>query len=278
MWKRLRHLLDFYWRAETKYTVHSPFVFELLETVIEDQRQYYDFGPLEHWRYLLERNTNTIQVTDLGAGSHIDKGTERQIANIAKHAVSPTWQCQLLFRLVHQLQCKHRLELGTSLGMSSLYQYLPIRQGSLHTIEGCPNIAAIAKEGFKRFKAKGIQQYIGSFEEQLPKALAQMPSLDYVFIDGNHQLKATLHYFEQCLAHSHPQTVFVFDDIYWSEEMAAAWQVIKAHPSVRLSIDLYYLGLIFIRPAQKEVQHFSLVPTLYKPWKMGFFPPKFQQS
>lgn len=263
----------YYWRAETRYTVHSPFVFQLLEFVIEDKRGYYDFGALKRLRYLLERNPKVLTVTDLGAGTKGKAGNRRSIAQIAKTAVSSRWQGELLFRLIDFLQLRNRLEIGTSLGLTTLYQYLPLRQATMLTLEGCPNIAAVAQQHFKTFKTQHLQLLTGPFEHTLPQALKQLGHLDYAFIDGNHKKQPTLDYFEACLAHSHKNTVLVIDDIYWSEEMKAAWEAIKAHPKVTLTVDLFALGLVFFRTEQREKQHFTLVPVLYKPWKMGFFAP-----
>jgi len=268
-----QRFLRFYWQAQTKYTIHSPFVFSLIEEVIEDDRTYYDFNALDRLRMLSKKDRTTLQVTDLGAGSKVDKTPIRSIASIAKSAVSPKWQCELLFRLVHHLQPQNRLELGTSIGISSLYQYIPLRKAPFYTLEGCPNIAKVAAKNFQKLKATQIRQLIGDFNQTLPKALQEMKRLDYVFIDGNHQMKPTLSYFETCLKYSHNDTIFVLDDIYWSDEMVAAWEAIKAHPKVTLSIDLFFMGIIFLRTEQKEVQHFKIVPAKYKPWVMGFFAP-----
>ncbi|PJC61367.1 MAG: SAM-dependent methyltransferase, partial [Flavobacteriales bacterium CG_4_9_14_0_2_um_filter_32_27] len=69
-----------------------------------------------------------------------------------------------------------------------------------------------------------------------------------VFFDGNHTKNATLTYFNWCLEKANEQSVFVFDDIYWSEEMKCAWKEIKAHPKVTTTIDLFFLGIIFFNP------------------------------
>ena len=54
-------------------------------------------------------------------------------------------------------------------------------------------------------------------------------------------------YFEQCLHHIHPGTIFIFDDIHWSAGMEEAWNTIREHPKVIVSIDLYYLGIVFFK-------------------------------
>lgn len=269
----IREAWRYFWRAETRYTVHSPFVFDLLENVLEDQRRYYDFDALQRMRYLLQRNQQRLTVTDLGAGSKQANTNTRSIAQIAKTAVSPQWQGECLFRLIHHLQAQNRLEIGTSLGLTTLYQYLPLRQAPMYTLEGCPNTAAVAQQYFKTFKTQQLHLLQGDFKDTLPQALEQLGRLDYAFIDGNHRLEPTLDYFEQCLAYSHDQTVLVIDDIYWSEEMKAAWETIKAHPQVTLSVDLLTMGWVFLRSEQQQAQHFTLIPARYKPWKMGFFAP-----
>ena len=47
-------------------------------------------------------------------------------------------------------------------------------------------------------------------------------------------------------------SVFVFDDIYWSPQMTAAWQQIKKNNEVTLTIDTFYFGLVFFKPEFKE--------------------------
>ena len=117
---------------------------------------------------------------------------------------------------------------------------------------------------------QNIQLLIGDFSKTLPVALDKIGRLDYAYIDGNHQKTPTLAYFEQCLEYSHSDTIFVFDDIHWSAEMESAWNEIKEHPKVTLTIDLFYMGLIFLSSDKGEMQHFSIIPAKYKPWKIRF--------
>jgi len=83
------------------------------------------------------------------------------------------------------------------------------------------------------------------------------PRPDLIYFDGNHQKEASLHYFEKLLPLAHNDSVFIFDDIHWSREMEEAWEQIKAHPRVRVSIDTFYWGLVFFRKEQ-EKEHFSI--------------------
>ena len=80
---------------------------------------------------------------------------------------------------------------------------------------------------------------------------------DLAFIDANHKEEPTMRYFEQCLKLKTENSCFVFDDIYWSEEMKNAWERVKNHDEVSVSIDLFFVGLVFFRKGIMK-QHFIL--------------------
>ncbi len=263
--------LKFYWQAQTRYNVHSPFVFAFTEAVLEDDRWYYAFSEVEALREFLLPDTHQIEITDLGAGSELTPGKLRTIGSLVKHSASRAFICQWLFRTVNHCKPKTMLELGTSLGIGTAYQASAALNARFITLEGCPNVAKYARKNLEMLKVKNVEQRLGRFEDCLPAALADLGQLDYVFIDGNHRKEPTLHYFEQCLANAHEGSVFVFDDIHWSAGMVEAWDNIRAHPRVTVSVDLFYIGIVFFRKENKTKEHFRLVPWLWKPWRIGFW-------
>lgn len=262
--------LRFYLQADTYYRVHSPFVFELLENTLEDNRDYYVFDKLNALRNELYKNKTKIQITDLGAGSKKSNNPRRSIQSIAKTAVSPIYQIKLLFKLVKELKVERTIELGTSLGISAISLAAYAQKNQVHTLEGSPSILELAKVNFDIFEAKNIHTYLGHFDQQLPYALTNVEQVDLCYIDGNHAKAPTIKYFEMCLPHTHKDTVIIFDDIYWSNEMTEAWQIIKNHKSVKLTLDLYYFGLVFFNPDFKEIQHFKILASKLKPWQRYF--------
>lgn len=266
----VRNFLSYYIKSSTLQKVKEPFVQQLLSEVLEDDRFYYSFGLLKSLRKRLEFNTTIINITDLGAGSRVHKSNQRTVNSILKTAVSPTWQCEFLFRLVNFLQPQTKLELGTSLGLSSLYQYMPNTKADLYTLEGCPNLAAFAQQQFKAYKAKNIHSIVGDFKNSLPTTLQKIERLDYAFLDGNHQKQATLDYFEACLPYCHKNTVLVFDDIHWSDGMQEAWETIQQHPKVSLTLDLFYMGLVFFRTTSQQQKHYTIINSKHKPCKRLF--------
>ena len=263
--------IRFFFQATTQYGVHSPFVFEFAQKVLDDDRQFYAFSSLEILRDQLLADGQKIQVTDLGAGSQMKLGNSRSIKAIANSSLTTPLYCKMLFRIMQLYRPKSVLELGTSLGLSTLYLAQGAASAKIISLEGCPNIAKVAQKNFQTFKATNIDLRTGHFDHTLQKALADLGPLDFAFLDGNHRKAPSIDYFEQCLEHIHEQSILVFDDIHWSTEMEDAWEEIKAHPQVSLTIDLFFMGLVFFRSDFKVKQHFKLVPRTWKPWILGFF-------
>ncbi len=263
--------IQFFLQAQTKYNVHSPLVFEFINEVLEDSKYYYHFKDLEYLRSKMLDNQDVISVEDFGAGSLVLKSKERKIAQIAASSLTKEVFCQVLFKMVHHYKPKEIIELGTSLGLATLYMSKAAPQSRITTIEGSEKIADVAQLNFDLFKANNISIVRGNIDHVLPDFLAQNKKVDFAFLDGNHQKEPTIRYFQECLKYANPNSIFIFDDIYWSKEMTEAWAIIKNHPATTVSIDLYQFGIIFINPDVKEKQHFKLISSDWKPFNWGFF-------
>ena len=250
--------LRFWLRSGNAHGLHSPFVFGLYTSVVRHTGIFKAYAAIEARRQQLLGNPTSISVTDLGAGSRTGVGQQRRLADIARTATKPPRLAQLLFRLVNYLRPKTILELGTSLGLTTAYLAAADSRHRIVTLEGCPNVAAVARETFTSLGLSNIDVVEGNIDHTLAPTLTGLRApVDFVFFDGNHRYEPTLRYFEVCLAHCTNESVFVFDDIHWSAEMEQAWEVIKAHPNVTLTVDLFYVGLVFFRKNQPK-QHFSL--------------------
>ncbi len=266
--------LRFYLRARTKYDVHSPYVSRFIEEVLGDDRTFYAFSTIEGLRRELVRNRQKIQVIDLGAGSKINNKPQREIGTIAKNAAVSALEGKRLFRLVHFCKPATMLELGTSLGLSTLYQGAAALGARFITIEGCPETAKVAEKNIRNMNLPNVSLEIGDFGQILPEILPKLERLDYFYLDGNHQQKPVLEYFEMALPYLHEKSVVVIADNHWSSGMVRAWEALKAHPKVRMSVDLFGMGLLFFDDAFVEKQHFSIIKSRLKPWRMGFFAAK----
>jgi predicted O-methyltransferase YrrM len=186
-----------------------------------------------------------------------------------KRSVLPPYWAKFLFRLVAERNPQGIVELGTSLGLTTLHLALGSPAAEVVTFEGCENIATLAKKHFRQVKEQPffnpdkIRLEVGNIDQTLPlfleknkKSESPLP-LDFVLIDANHTEEATLRYFELLLPHLHAESWVVLDDIYWSKGMQRAWTQIRQHPRVSLQVDLFKMGLLFFSPRLSR-EHFKL--------------------
>lgn len=243
--------------AKSRHGTHSPFVYQLADEVIYDFNNNSDYNNIEQQRKKLFNDDSVIMVTDLGAGSHLNKNRAKKVSQIAKNALKSPKLAQLIYRLAKNVKPKSAIELGTCLGTTTAYLSKACANAEIITIEGCPETAAVARKNFQELNLNNIELNVGNFDLILPDIIAKQSTLDFVYIDGNHRKDATLNYFKWCLPKVNENSLLIFDDIYWSEGMKDAWTEIKSHPDVTITIDLFWIGLVYFKKGQAK-EHFKL--------------------
>jgi len=259
-----KHFITHYWSATRIDVLHSPFVFDLYNSCIKHGASNSDFDAIEKLRSELQHDDRIIIQNDLGAGA--DKGNIKKntISHFAKHHAKPARIAQIIYRLIGRCNYKNIIELGTSLGISSCYEASALKRNfgsdevNFTTIEGATEIANIAAQNFRKMRLDNyIKLQVGNFDDVLPDVLKSYQTIDMAFVDGNHRYAPTISYFKQFLTKKHNDSLLIFDDIYWSKEMTKAWEEIKLHPDVTVTIDLFFIGLVFFRKEQQK-EHFKL--------------------
>lgn len=247
--KHLRRILKYFQHLITArntggHGVHSPFIFHFIRDILSEKYPYYVFNDIERVRNRMLSCAQTIEVADFGTGV----SRSRSIANIAREALKSSGQAQLLFRIIRHYGFRNILELGTSLGITTMYLASVSTKCRCITLEGCPQISAVAQQNFDRLKLSQIKLITCNIDEQLEDIIATYGRQDFIFIDANHRYEPLMRYFKLCLNHIGDDSVIVVDDIYWSPEMEQAWKAIKEHPRVKSTIDIFHMGIIFFHP------------------------------
>jgi predicted O-methyltransferase YrrM len=222
-----------------------------------DKKNYPEFSILKNYRNSLLENKDTIEVTDFGVGSRVFKSNTRAINQIAKNAGISSKRAQLLFKIIHYFQPESILEIGTSLGIATSAMSLGNKNSKIITLEGCANTISVAKSQCQLKNLNNIEFIISEFSSYLTTQNLQPRTYKLIYFDGNHSKKATLDYFEFLLPTITNDSVWIFDDIHWSENMEDAWEIIKKHPKVTVTIDTYQWGIVFFRREQKK-EHFVI--------------------
>ena len=200
----------------------------------------------------LKNNHKLIEIQDFGAGSK-KLGQKRKISSIFKMSSSKGKYGKLLFRLAKHFEFQNVLEFGTSLGTGTLHLHLGNPLAEINTIEACKETFLVAKENL--FPFNNIHQVNETFDYFLshPKNI----KFDFIFVDGHHDGQALLKYMEKLKEITHSETIFLLDDIRWSDSMFDAWNKIVSDENYHLTIDLFRMGIVVPRPQQQK-EHFIL--------------------
>ena len=257
----IKSYVKFLWQSKNEHGVHSPFVFNLVTKCLYDKRQYSEYARLNTHRNLLLKNKSTIDVTDFGVGSKVFTSNNRAINQIAKTAGISAKRAELLFRITSYFQPTTILEIGTSLGLATSALALGNPKAKITTLEGCPNTLATANDNFQNSKFQIPNSNVEFVNTEFYSYLKnfQLPTSNFqlIFFDGNHSKAATLDYFDLLVPTVTNDTLWIFDDIHWSADMEAAWEIIKNHPKVTVTVDTFQWGLVFFR-AEQEKEHFTI--------------------
>ncbi|MFM7683888.1 MAG: O-methyltransferase [Bacteroidota bacterium] len=240
------------WLAKNRHGIHSPFVYDLSDKCFKIKREKADEILLQEYESKLKSNNSKIHIQDFGAGSR-KMGTERLINKIYKTSSSKGKFGKLLYQLNRHFEFNNVLEFGTSLGIGTLNLHLGNPSSKITTLEACPETFRFTSSQLNRFP--NIQLINQTFDHFLNEF--QNHKFDFVFIDGHHDGDALLLYLEKLKPITHSETIFLLDDIHWSQSMFDAWTKIKENKNYNLTIDLFRMGLISPRPQQQK-EHFVL--------------------
>jgi predicted O-methyltransferase YrrM len=248
-----------YWlfaKHKKGHGIHSPFVYELIKNVFINKIITKDLNEAKNIHKKYRKSKEILDFKEIGAGSSYKKLRKTSVGQIIKRSsVSPKYG-SLIYKLVQYFDPKEILELGTSVGISTAYIAQAAPLAKLISIEGVEEKIQISKT--LALELKQHSEFIqGDFNLILDSVIEKYEKLDLVFFDGNHKKNSTLKYFEACLKKAHNESIFIFDDIHWSIEMEEAWKIIQNHSKVKVSIDLFRIGLIFFRKELSK-QHYVI--------------------
>lgn len=250
----IHSFLSHWLNAVDEHSIHSPFFFDFYSKVVRQKKEEPSITTIESIRQKLLAAHSEIDIHDLGVPSPHFKSNSRQISQIASTSLTPEKFCRLYWRMIRYFESKNIVELGTSLGITSLY-LAQLKTSKVCTFEGNSALANVALTNFESIETKNIQLIVGNIDETLPKFLQTPQKIDFVLIDANHRYQPTLSYFEWLSRRMADKGVIVLDDIHYSPEMEKAWQKLKHHELVYGSIDLFRCGILFFDPALNK-QHF----------------------
>ena len=254
---QLKSFIAYFLDNVDEHSLHSPFLFKFYTHVLKTQLQSESNARLEGYRKKLGEDHRSIVVEDLGAGSaYFKSNSSRKVSDIARTSLSPRKFSHLYSRIIKEYDYKNVIELGTSLGLNSMYLGLSTST-HVRTFEGSESVANIAEELFTVAGSQNIKLVRGNIDVTLPVELGATDVLDFALIDANHRYAPTLNYFDMLASKVSVKGMVVLDDIHATLQMEKAWKSIQEDSRVHATADLYRCGLVFFDPSLDE-QHVVL--------------------
>jgi len=251
-------LVKHWLQALNEHSLHAPFVYDFYTQLLRPDNKEPIFRSIEELRRQFLQDHSQISAKTFGALSRFNNGNQKRISQIARVELSSAKSSRLLYRIAHHYQPKVSVELGTSLGINTLYLSAAHERGTVYTLEGCPMTAQCARNLFDQWPIKNIQLIEGNIDETLPSLLRRTGQVDFAYLDANHRYSPTLGYYHQLKQKAGPGSIFTLDDLYWSRGMEQAWKEIQQDPEVSLSLDLYRLGILFFRPLKQKQRYYLM--------------------
>lgn len=236
------------------HSVHSPYFYDLYTKLIA-RRHPHDLPAMEDLRRELEHNKTVLQVEDFGSGVNGKKTVSRTIGEIARTSLTPYRQAMFYLDLLYHANAKRVVELGTSLGLTTLY-LAQKKDVEVFTFEGSHAIANVALTNFEWAGKKNIKLIEGNIDQTLHRFLEPTDKVDFVLMDANHRYVPTLEYYRLLTRRLKSSSIVVIDDIHRSEEMEKAWTEIRTDTLVYGSVDLFHCGILCFDPALGK-QHYT---------------------
>ncbi len=245
----LWHYLGYLQKARHRkgHGIQSPFVYELVSKVIHDKTWHNEYEFFKRIRKRLNHSDAILDIKDDGAGSKYFKNNNRPVSALARvSSVTPKFG-KLLFRLARFYKPATIVELGTSIGLSTIYLAMGNTASEVISIEEDFILCEFAKQVFHENDLKNITVLHGRFDDKLGEISEQINDPTLVFIDGNHRYGAAIRYFDYFCEKVKSGTI-IFDDIHWSQEMRKAWKTVAKDARTHVSIDLFFMGMVIRRP------------------------------
>jgi predicted O-methyltransferase YrrM len=229
----------------------------LKNDVSQEEKLWID--KIESLREELNSSATKISIVDYGAGTprlrltdeemYAGRVVNKTIGKVCRNSSKSYFWSLLLFKLIRKFKPSFCLELGTCFGISASFQAAALKlngMGKIVTLEGAEPLAALAKEHFHVLGLDNVSVVAGKFQDTLKDVLDAYVSVNYAFIDGHHDEKATLAYFRQIIPFLSGRALLIFDDISWSAGMKRAWNTIRADERIKISLDLKQIGVCII--------------------------------
>lgn len=241
--------------AKTRHGTHSPFVYKLTDEVIYDFSEKKPYLAVEQQRKKLLNDDRRVVLDGLAVHPNFSKRRGIPVKQLVKMLLKKPKVDQLIFRLMVNQQPESILELGTSLGVTTAYLSKGAPKSSVVTVEQHSILGDMAGYPSSVLALDNVEMLNLNLEQLRAKMAFEV--VDVICINSALPEDMVLQYFEFCTTIVNQRSMVIIDSIYLNERRKAIWTAIKHHSKVTVTIDLFWIGLVYFKTDQAE-EHFKI--------------------
>ncbi|MBR3945533.1 MAG: class I SAM-dependent methyltransferase [Bacteroidales bacterium] len=225
---------------KSKENEKLPDVFN--EFILDSMFQMSSFVECCEYRINMLSDNTELNVSDFGTG----KSGIRKVKQIARKSSTEPRYGGVMQKIIDAFKVENILELGTSIGIGTMFLAKANPKAKVTTVEGCPETYGFAKSEFAKRKITNVSFVNDKFDHLFDSDTLKDQKFDLFYLDGNHTHEATVGYFDQIVKkHCSQKSIILIDDINWSREMFDAWKEISLRMPDALRLNLFRMGIIF---------------------------------
>ena len=211
------------------HRVHSPFVYDLITTVIEEKRPYYCYKRLSTIRKKLQKNCAYIKYD----------GRIYTVKEVLKKYCLTENEDRLLFRLANRFRPTTTYVMGSDLGLALLYLT------SWSEYVNC--VVLEPEESVAHFASKIVDKYSSAYFDIrvfYNTRIEDNENIDFIVLNSPFCIDA----YKIFLPHINDNSIMVVTGINASQKSRDTWKAICDTPKVTVTLDLYNLGIALFNP------------------------------
>jgi len=232
------------------FGVHSPFVYDLITSVIEENCTFYAYHQFSKIREQLLANDQLIRY----------KGKPVKVKKAFQRYGLSQKEGEFLFRLSNHFKPKTILSIGSSMGLAPLYLSQYDTTVQCITLESEPDFTHIATQLLSRQANVSLPIKTGSYQDTIRDSIVHFQQIDCIFIGKEIEVDDLNVIVLQCLPFFRDQTYGVIAGIRSSTGKYQCWKQCCQHPRVTVAIDLFDIGLLFFHSKLHKRVYQTILP------------------